>query len=111
LVYLRELCKLDEVISLSVGEERVRQRAYSEHKPELDRLDRLFNALLDGFNRLPRTLAFGPSERYLSILLRLATRSINSLLSARLLLERGYFSQALTLRSAAEDWIMGGGAK
>lgn len=94
-----------ELSSLEEVEAQVKKHSASRHQEELSLIKRLLNAYLDGFRRLD---SFTPSDvnqlEYAWLLL--TTRSFNSMRCAYDLLQRGYYSQAITLiRSVNEDWL------
>lgn len=95
----------EESLSPEEAEARVRSNTVSQHQEELGLIRRLLNTYLDGFRRLD---SFTPSDanqlEYAWLLL--TTRSFNSMRCAYDLLQRGYYSQAITLiRSVNEDWL------
>ena len=75
----------------------------ANHARELAIVDAALDQILDGLGDFA-TLKQKPDERLEGARLFLATRSFNSLWTARQTLERGYFQQTLTLvRMAMED--------
>ena len=91
--------------SLEEEEAQVRRVTASQHQAELGLIEKLLNAYLAGFRSLG---SFTPSDNneleYAWLLL--ITRAFNSMRCAYDLLQRGYYSQTLTLvRSVNEDWL------
>ena len=78
----------------------------THYSQELNVVDAALDQILDGLEDFG-SLKGRPDSRLESARLFLATRSFNSLWTARLVLERGYFQQAMTLiRMAMEDQLI-----
>ena len=78
----------------------------THYSQELNVVDAALDQILDGLGDFG-SLKGKPDSRLESARLFLATRSFNSLWTARLVLERGYFQQAMTMiRMAMEDQLV-----
>ncbi len=87
-------------------EEQVKSQTIQQHSEVLDNLENLLNSYLKGFGQLG-TFTLTDENQKEQVWLYLVSRAFNSLRWAFNLLQRGYYSQALTLtRSAYEDWLV-----
>jgi len=91
---------------LKETESDVIRETSSKHQKELNTVQKLFNAYLTGFEVIGSFTRTKDNDLQYAWL-KLTTRSFNSMRCAYILLERGYYTQVLSLlRSVDEDWLM-----
>ena len=87
-------------------EATVKSTTSAKHKDELALVEKLLNVYIEGFNDLGSFTRNDRNDVEYAWLL-ITTRSFNSLRSAHILLQIGYYDQAIMLaRSVQEDWLV-----
>lgn len=97
---------LDEKSSLEDLENTVRAYTISQHKRELDLIMGVLDTFINGFNLIAPFTQSKDNEAEMAHLL-LAVRSFHSMRCAMLLMQIGYYGQAISLlRTVTENWFV-----